>query len=73
MRVDALPCQVMEWKDFVPAIEDKCLCLTPFCDEAEVSNSSSPLTGSTLFKSLARASPLFAPHTPLHAAIARWK
>jgi len=24
---------VMEWKDFVPALNDKCLCLTPFCDE----------------------------------------
>jgi len=28
--------QVMEWKDFVPALNDKCLCLTPFCDEVEV-------------------------------------
>ena len=27
---------VMEWKDFVPALNDKCLCLTPFCDESEV-------------------------------------
>ena len=24
---------VMEWRDFVPALNDKCLCLTPFCDE----------------------------------------
>jgi hypothetical protein len=28
----------MAWKDFVPALNDKCLCLTPFCDEVEVSN-----------------------------------
>lgn len=26
---------IMEWKDFVPALNDKCLCLTPFCDETE--------------------------------------
>lgn len=26
---------VMEWKDFVPALERKCLVLTPFCDETE--------------------------------------
>lgn len=26
---------VMEWKDFVPALNDKCLCLTPFCDIEE--------------------------------------
>jgi prolyl-tRNA synthetase len=26
---------VMDWKDFVPALNDKCLCLTPFCDIAE--------------------------------------
>jgi len=26
---------VTEWKAFVPALNDKCLCLTPFCDEEE--------------------------------------
>jgi prolyl-tRNA synthetase len=26
---------VMKWNDFVPALNDKCLCLTPFCDEEE--------------------------------------
>lgn len=34
----------MEWKDFVPALNDKCLCLTPFCDEAEVSAAPSEST-----------------------------
>ena len=27
--------KVYEWKDFVPAIEKKCMVLTPFCDEKE--------------------------------------
>ena len=27
--------QVKEWKDFVPALNDKCLVMTPFCDEGE--------------------------------------
>mmetsp|Transcript_11945 Transcript_11945/g.15403 ORF Transcript_11945/g.15403 Transcript_11945/m.15403 type:complete len:948 (+) Transcript_11945:59-2902(+) len=26
---------VIEWNDFVPALNDKCLCLTPFCDIEE--------------------------------------
>jgi prolyl-tRNA synthetase len=26
---------VMEWKDFVPALEKSCLVLTPFCDESD--------------------------------------
>jgi hypothetical protein len=34
----------MEWKDFVPALNDKCLCLTPFCDEAEVTPPGCPAT-----------------------------
>lgn len=27
--------QVTKWEDFVPALENKCLVLTPFCDQAE--------------------------------------
>jgi prolyl-tRNA synthetase len=27
--------QVLKWDDFVPAIERKCMVLTPFCDEKE--------------------------------------
>lgn len=27
--------EVTEWKDFVPALEQQCLVLTPFCDEEE--------------------------------------
>lgn len=27
--------QVTEWKDFVPNLEQKCLVLTPFCDDRE--------------------------------------
>lgn len=34
--VVSLDAQVTEWKDFVPRLNDKCLCLTPFCDEEEV-------------------------------------
>jgi len=26
---------VMKWDDFVPALENNCLVLTPFCDQAE--------------------------------------
>ena len=26
---------VMEWKDFVPALEKQCLVMTPFCDDKE--------------------------------------
>ena len=26
---------VMEWKDFVPALEKQCLVMTPFCDNRE--------------------------------------
>lgn len=26
---------VREWKDFVPALEKRCLVLTPFCDQKE--------------------------------------
>jgi prolyl-tRNA synthetase len=32
---DAKLVQVTEWADFVPALEQHCLVLTPFCDEAE--------------------------------------
>ena len=32
---DALPLQVKDKKDFVPALEDKCLVLTPFIDNEE--------------------------------------
>lgn len=27
--------QVLEWKDFVPALNRQCLVLTPFCDQTE--------------------------------------
>ena len=32
---DAKMCNVMEWKDFVPAISDGKLVMTPFCNEIE--------------------------------------
>lgn len=32
---DAKTVKVYEWKDFVPALEQSCLILTPFCDETE--------------------------------------
>ena len=27
--------EVMQWADFVPALTDGCMCLTPFCNEPE--------------------------------------
>ena len=27
--------EVMQWADFVPALNDGCMCLTPFCNEPE--------------------------------------
>jgi len=42
LSFSAFVAQVMEWKDFVPALNDKCLCLTPFCDESAVSTSRHP-------------------------------
>jgi prolyl-tRNA synthetase len=32
---DAKIVQVLKWEDFVPALEQHCLVLTPFCDQAE--------------------------------------
>jgi prolyl-tRNA synthetase len=32
---DAKTVTVYEWKDFVPALEQSCLIMTPFCDETE--------------------------------------
>ena len=32
---DAKTVNVYEWKDFVPALEQSCLIMTPFCDETE--------------------------------------
>jgi hypothetical protein len=28
--------QVWRWEDFVPALERRCIVLTPFCNETEV-------------------------------------
>jgi prolyl-tRNA synthetase len=32
---DAKVVQVTKWEDFVPALEQQCMVLTPFCDESE--------------------------------------